>query len=355
MDNVIHTLCALALSRAGVGRLGPWSTGTLVLASNVPDLDGVMLLWGDQQAYLEQHRGISHALPGMLLEGALLGLAMFLMARRRGVPAKFMTLTAVAWLGLLIHLGLDALNSYGVRPWLPFDDRWVYLDVAFVADPWIWLGLTMAAALGGPRGWRKATGWLTLLCIGAALLFSTRMIPVTAGILWCIAMSGVLLMRARGIGAGHGTAMAWGGLMLTAGYLALLAVGSATAHGRVMEVLGERVQGRVERTSTHPQPGVPWRFRAVVQTPERLHRTIVDLGRGTVDGITVQPRGLNDPVLDRVRFTPEYRTWVGFARHRFAGMWEGQLVLGDGRYSRSAEPAWSNLVVPLDSPPTRSK
>ena len=105
MDNVIHTLCALALSRAGVGRLGPWSTGTLVVASNVPDLDGVMLLWGDQQSYLEQHRGITHALPGMLLEGALLGLAVFLLARRRGVPVKFLTATAIAWLGLRFPAG----------------------------------------------------------------------------------------------------------------------------------------------------------------------------------------------------------------------------------------------------------
>ncbi len=172
---------------------------------------------------------------------------------------------------------------------------------------------------------------------------------MTAGILWSVAMLGVVLMRATGIGVGHRAAMAWAGLVLTAVYLVLLAVGSRTAHGRAMEVLDERLQGQVERTSTHPQPGVPWRFRAVVQTLDRLHRAMVDLARGTVDGIAMQPRGLRDPMLDRVRFTPEYRVWVGFARHRFAGVWEGQLVLGDGRYSRSTEPSWSNLVVSLES------
>ena len=55
MDNVIHTLCGLALARAGVDKLGPWSTGTLLVASNIPDLGGVMLLWGDQQNYLRHH------------------------------------------------------------------------------------------------------------------------------------------------------------------------------------------------------------------------------------------------------------------------------------------------------------
>ena len=69
MDNVIHTLCGLALARAGVDKLGPWSTGTLLVASNIPDLGGVMLLWGDQQNYLQHHRGITHGVPGLLLQG----------------------------------------------------------------------------------------------------------------------------------------------------------------------------------------------------------------------------------------------------------------------------------------------
>ena len=114
MDNVIHTLCGLALARAGVDRLGPWSTGTLLVAANIPDLDGVMLLWGDQANYLQHHRGITHGIAGLLIQGALLGIAVSLLARRRGVTVKFMTATAIAWLGLLTHLGLDALNSYGV-------------------------------------------------------------------------------------------------------------------------------------------------------------------------------------------------------------------------------------------------
>jgi inner membrane protein len=39
---------------------------------------------------------------------------------------------------------MDFTNSYGVRPLLPFNNRWFYGDLAFVADPWIWLILGSA-------------------------------------------------------------------------------------------------------------------------------------------------------------------------------------------------------------------
>jgi inner membrane protein len=344
VDNVIHTLCGLALARAGVDKLGPWSTGTLLVASNIPDLDGVMLLWGDQQNYLQHHRGITHGVPGLLLQGVLLGIAVCLLARRQGVSVRFMTATAIAWLGTLTHLGLDALNSYGVRPLLPFDDRWFYFDVAFVADPWIWLGLTAAAALGGPPGLRKGSGFLILVFIGLAIVLRTEVVPVAVGLSWFAAMLVVVFLRICGIGTGHRRALARTALGLTATYITLLGVGSRTAHDLALEVLDKQLS-EIQRTSTHPQPGFPWRFRVMVQTADRLHRAAVDLRLGTVDGITEQARGLDNPEVGGARLTPEYEVWLGFARHPFAGMWEGQLVLGDGRYSGSPVPSWCNLVV----------
>ena len=145
------------------------------------------------------------------------------------------------------------------------------------------------------------------------------------------------------------------GLILLGVYLVLLSAGSRAAHGRAMSALENQLEGPIQSTSTHPQPAVPWRFRVVVQTPARLYRAMVDLRLGTVDGVTALPRGLDNPRLEKARDTDEYRVWEGFARHRFAGTFEGQLVLGDGRYSWSPEPSWSNLLVPVDNGPTGSK
>jgi membrane-bound metal-dependent hydrolase YbcI (DUF457 family) len=40
----------------------------------------------------------------------------------------------VAALGLLLHLGMDYLNVYGVHPFHPFDSRWRYGDMIFIVE-----------------------------------------------------------------------------------------------------------------------------------------------------------------------------------------------------------------------------
>jgi inner membrane protein len=63
VENVAHTLTALALARAGLGRASPLGTTALVLGANLPDID---LLWslGNDLRYLHQHRGWTHSLLG---------------------------------------------------------------------------------------------------------------------------------------------------------------------------------------------------------------------------------------------------------------------------------------------------
>jgi len=41
-------------------------------------------------------------------------------------------------LGVALHLGTDALNSYGVHPFWPLDNRWLYGDSVFIAEPLYW-------------------------------------------------------------------------------------------------------------------------------------------------------------------------------------------------------------------------
>jgi len=50
----------------------------------------------------------------------------------------------IAYLGGAGHSFMDFTNSYGIRPLLPFSNRWFYGDIAFVLDPWIWLILGSA-------------------------------------------------------------------------------------------------------------------------------------------------------------------------------------------------------------------
>jgi len=58
VDNLTHTLVALTLANAGFRRFGRGATATLVLASNVPDLEFVTRFADNGRlAYLAAHRG----------------------------------------------------------------------------------------------------------------------------------------------------------------------------------------------------------------------------------------------------------------------------------------------------------
>lgn len=139
MDNVTHTLFGLVLAKTGLDRSTPKATIALLIGANLPDLD--LLAWlGGPISYLKYHRGVSHSLSGILCEAVLLA-AILLMAHRArskvAVPASFGMLFLMSLAGLGSHALLDYTNSYGIRPFLPFDARWLAADLVFIVDPWL--------------------------------------------------------------------------------------------------------------------------------------------------------------------------------------------------------------------------
>ena len=70
MDNLTHTMTGVVLSRAGLHRVAPRATLTLLLAVNAPDID-TLPFWGRPLSYLRYHRGYTHALVGLPVVAAL--------------------------------------------------------------------------------------------------------------------------------------------------------------------------------------------------------------------------------------------------------------------------------------------
>ena len=50
-----------------------------------------------------------------------------------------MPLLLLSYIGVLLHVFLDFLNSYGVRLLMPFSDRWFYGDALYIVDPILYL------------------------------------------------------------------------------------------------------------------------------------------------------------------------------------------------------------------------
>jgi len=152
MENLSHTLFGLVLSKAGLEEASPLATTALVVSSNLPDIDALFGIRGGSLSYIKYHRGITHSFLGIACMAALLTLVLVYVDRRLRLrrdpfsrPARPARIFWISILGGLGHLLLDLTNNYGLRPLLPFNARWFYGDLIFIADPWIWLILGAAA------------------------------------------------------------------------------------------------------------------------------------------------------------------------------------------------------------------
>ncbi|MCB9385318.1 MAG: metal-dependent hydrolase [Bryobacterales bacterium] len=176
MDNLTHSLVGLLLRRVGVGRAAARPTLLCVIAANAPDADIVMGLSAPE--YLHWHRNITHAV--VMIPVVALASAALVWAIDRALGPRKPWSWRAAWLGALLpaasHPLLDAMNSYAVRPWLPFSGRWFSFDTLFVLDWVVWLILLAAALwpalanlvareIGAPAERGRRAAWAGLLAL----------------------------------------------------------------------------------------------------------------------------------------------------------------------------------------------
>src|ERR1051325_11365928 len=138
MDNVTHTLVGLMLARCGLGKSTPGGTAMMMLSANAPDID-VASGFGGSLAYIEYHRGYTHA----LVSAPVLALILLLFVRLFGRGKISWTAYLACLAGVLSHLALDYTNVYGVRLLLPFSARRLAALPARV-NPLLWRGVVEA-------------------------------------------------------------------------------------------------------------------------------------------------------------------------------------------------------------------
>jgi inner membrane protein len=191
VDNVTHTLVGLlvgetaaTLAPAKPGGVQPRDKRTallsmLLIGSNLPDLDFVYArITGNPLDYLLHHRGHTHTFIGALAIAALmLVLCELWLRHRQQRPSKQdrWQLALIAFLAPLLHIALDFTNSYGVHPFWPFWNGWLYGDAVFIVEPLLW---SVAAPLVFLLNTLAARLLLAVtLCAGVALAFFTDLVP----------------------------------------------------------------------------------------------------------------------------------------------------------------------------------
>ena len=170
MDNVCHTLLGAAMGEAGLKRLSPRANATLMIASNLPDLDSLVFLTGTPSVSFRRgwtHGVLAQALLPIVLTAAIVGFDRWRSARRGDVSSMNpLAILALSYVAVFAHVFLDYLNTYGIRLLMPFSGRWFYGDAVFIVDPWLWLMLGAGVIWARRRlSVRPARLALTLACV----------------------------------------------------------------------------------------------------------------------------------------------------------------------------------------------
>lgn len=180
MDNLCHTLAGAALGDAGLKRRSALGMSTLLIASNLPDID--VAVFATDTLPMVFRRGITHGVVAMAILPALFALCMLAWHRwvrwRRSPTASFdlREILLLSYIGTWLHVFMDFLNSYGVRLLMPFSQRWFYGDALYIIDPLLYAvfggGILIARRKQRPRAARLA---LAIAATYAALMLASNL------------------------------------------------------------------------------------------------------------------------------------------------------------------------------------
>ncbi len=256
MFNSTHTLVGLAVARTAPGGWLRYAATTAVLASNLPDIDIITEIVG-APTYIEYHRGMTHSLLGVPILALGLALVMCVFSE------NFWRTYAIAFASMATHPLLDYANTYGLRPFLPFDGMWYYGDTLFVIDPYL-DGILLIGILAAQR-FRNVSQFI----IWVTILFAVAYIGIRVQ----------LRNEARAQLEGFSSALR-----------------------------------NVERSAVLPQALDPTRWYGIVETKTEVVRVQIDAVHGLVGGINRTARGSWSQIVARAALSPAAAAFLGFAR-----------------------------------------
>jgi inner membrane protein len=252
MDPITHLMTGACLARGGFNRKAAYATVAMTLAAEAPDLDTLWSIDGPIAAF-QHHRGWTHTFLGLPFEAAIIVGAVWLFhswrSRRTNpgkpprAPIRWGLLYCFSLIALLSHLLLDWTNSYGIRPFFPFNPHWYAGSFIFIVEPVLLVILLVALVAPSLFGLINAE-------IGARR-------PAFRGQNWAIA--GLLAMAAL-----------WTGRFIEHQKALQLA--------QTADYNGEAVL----RVAADPYPINPFRWQTVVETPQFYQISTVDTLNSTV-------------------------------------------------------------------------
>lgn len=374
MDNLTHSLVGITAAKAGLERLSPGASLVCVLAANAPDADIIVLAFGDRWDFLQHHRGITHAIVGVVFLALLLPLIfvgvdrLWARLRHQSPKTKFRGLLIASFIASATHPFLDWTNNYGIRFLLPWNPRWFYGDLVFIVDPFIWVVLGGAAFLLASKTKTSKFFWSAVAAIITLLiLFSGRSgdLPHQTVIVgfWIAALFVIIGLNVIGARERWGSKIAFAAIGVVLVYWGALAFAHSFALERGREEANRIVAPNgesVARVAAMPTLANPLRWDFVFETDQATYRFPIALNGQTPAGRVIRypkPSGALAAALEAAERDKPGRVFFGFARFPVARLADPDcttqtlLQLADLRYT---EPGTSRgtfaVELPVDCP-----
>ena len=352
MDTITHGIAGALMGKAlfrgddlvtsrpmNRGRIITWS---LMLGAIFPDSDVIRdALSHNELLILTWHRSFTHSLiclPVFAL--ALAGLTRWFVRRRNWDAPSFAALTGIYAVGILSHILLDLVTSFGTMVWSPLQWSRPAWDLIFIVD------FTLSAILLVPQilAWvyakrkglqgRALGSWIVCVIGALAVAGIARTVnaPISVGALLSIvvilaALSLLPAIRGRGLQVRHAT---WNvaGFIVALAYIALAIFTHHAALVRVQEFAAlEHLD--VQAIGALPLPPSLWHWDGLVLTPHGVYETRMDLSGGPdqVQAAALNPAAEVFPLeyrfypdappnsyIDAAKRLPEVKTVLWFSR-----------------------------------------
>lgn len=350
MDTITHGIAGALLGKAvfrGDNMLGrhPTSrarivTWSLMLGAIFPDSDVLREFFSRNDLLIVTwHRSITHSLVCLPFFALALAALTLWFARWRNWDApSFAALTGIYAIGILSHILLDLVTSFGTMIWSPLKWSRPAWDLIFIID------FTFTAIVLVPQilAWvysrreglqRRALGsWLVFasatLGVAALGMMAGAPISLRAILVAVVLLAAVFLLPAlRNWGLGVRLA-SWNlaGVLLAVGYIGAAMYAHHLALARVdhfVTTLGLEAQAR----GALPFPPSLWNWDGLIRTPRGVYELRMELGAQSAsvraasrseDSASLNyryyPDAPENSYIDAARRLPEVQTVLWFAR-----------------------------------------
>jgi len=347
MDTITHGIAGALISKAAFGgrdlfpptamdkrRLATWA---LMLGSIFPDSDVLRDFFSrDPLLMITWHRSITHSLLLLPVWSVLLAAVVLALARWRKCEApSFTALTGLFAVGILSHILLDLVTTFGTMIWSPLEWSRPAWDILFIVDftftAILLLPQLLAWTFEDPEHARRRAIVMFIIFSPAPFVISRIGLFVGAPVsdtvvVVATALFAVLFLfpAIGGLGA-RVSYERWNRLGLTVAIAYVLAASYAhhVAYGRVKRFASQ--QGiQVEAIGALPLPPSLWRWDGLVRAPRGVYEMRMNLADGLfLGGNTVASRILEhtyypdafpNQFVEEARRLPEVQKVLWFAR-----------------------------------------